>query len=66
MPDVTDTPTKFQDEELETLLNKDLHQMLKELSKLLNIGESTVSKRLKTAEFVHKQDYRVPHVLEGV
>lgn len=63
MPDVTDTPTKFQDEELETLLNKDPHQRLKELSKLLNVGESTVSKRLK---FVHKQDYRVPRALEDV
>ncbi|KOX74868.1 hypothetical protein WN51_00380, partial [Melipona quadrifasciata] len=29
----------------------------------LNVDESTVSKRLKAAKFIHKQDYWVPHVL---
>ena len=49
-----------------TLLNDDPHQTFKELSKSLNVGKSTVSKRLKTAGFVHKQDYRVPRALKDV
>ena len=40
--------TKFEDEELETLLNEDPRQTLKELSKSkLNVDESIVNKRLK-------------------
>ncbi|KOX72234.1 hypothetical protein WN51_01096, partial [Melipona quadrifasciata] len=50
----------------ETLLNEDPHQTLKELSKLLNVDKSIVSKRLKVAGFIHKKNYWVPHVLKDV
>lgn len=40
-------PKKFEDGELEALL-EDSCQTLKELSEILNVDESTVSKRLKT------------------
>ncbi|EFN85301.1 Histone-lysine N-methyltransferase SETMAR, partial [Harpegnathos saltator] len=36
---------QFEDEKLETLLNEDPHQTLKELSESLNVDESTISKR---------------------
>ena len=40
-------PKKFEDGELETLLQEDLCQTFKELSETLNVDESTDSKRLK-------------------
>ena len=52
--------TKFEDEELEALLNENPHQTPKELSKQLNVDELTVSiytnvsKHLKAAGFIHK------------
>lgn len=49
---------------METLLIKNSHQTLKELSESLNVDESTISKRLKAIGFIHKQDYWVPHVLK--
>lgn len=46
--------TKFEDEELETLLNEDPRQTLKELSKSkLNVDESIVNKRLKALGLNH-------------
>ncbi|KAG5313053.1 MOS1T transposase, partial [Pseudoatta argentina] len=40
-------PKKFQDKELEQLLDEDPSQTLSELGKVLQVDESTVSKRLK-------------------
>ncbi|KAG5318543.1 MOS1T transposase, partial [Pseudoatta argentina] len=40
-------PKKFQDKELEQLLDEDPSQTLSELGKILQVDESTVSKRLK-------------------
>ena len=44
--------TKFENEEFKTLLNEDLHQTSKELSKSLNVDELTVSKRLKATKLL--------------
>ena len=56
----SDVPKKIEVAEFETLLNEDLHQILKELSRSLNVDELTViSKRLKAIGFIHKQDYWV-------
>ena len=55
---------KLEDAELETLLNEDSHQRLKESSTSLNVDESTVRKHLKVIGFIHKQDYWVPHFLK--
>jgi len=49
-------PKKFQDFELQELLDKNLAQMLLELSKALNITPKAVSKRLhRTIEKIHKE-----------
>ena len=40
-------PKKFEDKELEELLDEDPSQTLAELGKILQVDESTVSKRLK-------------------
>jgi len=39
-------PKKFEDAELQALLNENSAQTLEELSKALNVGKSTVSDRL--------------------
>ena len=57
-------PKKFEDKELETLLDEDPRQTLKELSQSLNVDESTVSKRLKVIGMIHQQDYWLPRVLK--
>ena len=41
------TPKKFEDKELEEILDEDRSQTLAELGKTLQVDESTVSKRLK-------------------
>ncbi|KAG5307578.1 MOS1T transposase, partial [Pseudoatta argentina] len=43
-------PKKFQDKELEQLLDEDPSQTLSELGKILQVDESTVSKRLITGD----------------
>lgn len=54
---------KFEDEELETLLDEDSCQTLNELATSLNVDISTISRRLKTLGFVHKVGHWVPHEL---
>ncbi|KAG5321249.1 MOS1T transposase, partial [Pseudoatta argentina] len=53
-------PTKFQDKELEQLLDEDPSQTLSELGKILQVDESTVSKRLKGLGMIQKQGHWVP------
>ncbi|KAG5325004.1 MOS1T transposase, partial [Pseudoatta argentina] len=53
-------PKKFQDKELEQLLNEDPSQTLSELGKILQVDESTVSKRLKGLGMIQKQGHWVP------
>ncbi|KAG5325467.1 MOS1T transposase, partial [Pseudoatta argentina] len=58
-------PKKFQDEELEQLLDEDPSQALSELGKILQVDESTVSKRLKGLGMIQKQGHWVPYELHG-
>ncbi|KAG5317782.1 MOS1T transposase, partial [Pseudoatta argentina] len=54
-------PKKFQDKELEQLLDEDPSQTLPEL---LQVDESTVSKRLKGLGMIQKQGHWVPYELK--
>ncbi|KAG5318318.1 MOS1T transposase, partial [Pseudoatta argentina] len=56
-------PKKFQDKELEQLLDEDPSQTLPELGKILQVDESTVSKRLKGLGMIQKQGHWVPYEL---
>ncbi|KAG5310823.1 MOS1T transposase, partial [Pseudoatta argentina] len=57
-------PKKFQDKELEQLLDEDPSQTLPELGKILQVDESTVSKRLKGLGMIQKQEHWVPYKLK--
>ncbi|KAG5327264.1 MOS1T transposase, partial [Pseudoatta argentina] len=57
-------PTKFQDKELEQLLDEDPSQTLSELGKILQVDESTVSKRLKGLGMIQNQGHWVPYELK--
>ncbi|KAG5327852.1 NUDC protein, partial [Pseudoatta argentina] len=56
-------PKKFQDKELEQLLDEDPSQTLSELGKILQVDESTVSQRLKGLGMIQKQGHWVPYEL---
>lgn len=57
-------PKKFEDEELEELLNQDSCQTLAELAKSLRVDDTTVSKRLKALGMIQKQGHWVPYELK--
>ncbi|KAG5315316.1 MOS1T transposase, partial [Pseudoatta argentina] len=57
-------PKKFQDNELEQLLDEDPSQTLSELGKILQVDESTVSKRVKGLGMIQKQGHWVPRALK--
>ncbi|KAG5325184.1 MOS1T transposase, partial [Pseudoatta argentina] len=59
-------PKKFQDKELEQLLDEDPSQTLSELGKILQVDESTVSKRLKGLGMIQKQGHWVPYELPDI
>ena len=48
---------KFEDKELEEILDENRFQTLAELGKTLQVDESTVSKRLKVLGMIQKQGY---------
>ena len=50
-------PKKFEDKELEKMLDKDRSQTLAELGKTLQVDESTDSKRLKVLGTIQKQKH---------
>ncbi|KAG5318790.1 MOS1T transposase, partial [Pseudoatta argentina] len=52
------------DKELEQLLDEDPSQTLAELGKILQVDESTVSKRLKGLGMIQKQGHWVPYELK--
>ncbi|KAG5309967.1 MOS1T transposase, partial [Pseudoatta argentina] len=56
-------PKKFEGNELEQLLDEDPSQTLSELGKILQVDESTVSKRLKGLGMIQKQGHWVPYEL---
>ncbi|KAG5316917.1 MOS1T transposase, partial [Pseudoatta argentina] len=57
-------PKKFEDKELEQLLDEDPSQTLSELGKIFQVDESTVSKRLKGLGMIQKQGHWVPYELK--
>lgn len=57
-------PKKFEDEELEALLDNDACQTLEELSESLGVDLSTVGKRLKAMGMIQKEGNWVPYELK--
>ena len=56
-------PKKFEDEDLEALLDEDHCQTLKQLSDTLNVTEIAISKRLHNVGLVQKATNLLPHKL---
>lgn len=56
-------PKKFEDLELEALLDEDSCQTQEELAESLGVDRSTISRRLKALGFIQKQGNWVPHEL---
>ena len=56
--------TKFEDEELEALLDEDCCQTQEELAESLRVTQAAISKRLKAARYIQKQGNWVPHKLK--
>ena len=57
-------PKKFQDEELESLLDEDCCQTQEELAGSLGVTQAAILKRLKAAGYIQKQGNWVPHDLK--
>ena len=57
-------PKKFEDEELEALLDEDCCQTQEELAKFLRVTQAAISKRLEAAGYIQKQGNWVPHELK--
>ena len=57
-------PKKFEDEELEALLNEDCCQTQEKLAESLGVTQAAISKRLKAARYIQKQGNWVPHELK--
>lgn len=57
-------PKKFEDVELEALLEEDSSQTQEELAISLNVTQAAISKRLKALGFVQKFAHWVPHDLK--
>ena len=57
-------PKKFEDEELEALLDEDCCQTQAELTEYLGVTQAAISKRLKAAGYIQKQGNWVPHELK--
>jgi len=55
---------KFEDEKLESLLDENPCQTLKDLAKSLGVDFSTVSKRLKVIRMIQKQENWAPYELK--
>lgn len=56
-------PRKFEDAELQALLDEDSAQTLQELAEELNVDKSTVSDRLHAMGKIQKEGKWVPHEL---
>ena len=57
-------PKQFEDEELQALLDEDCCQTQEELAESLGVTQATISKRLKAAGYIQKQENWVPHELK--
>ena len=54
-------PKKFENEELEVLIDEDCCQTQEELAESLGVTQTDISKRLKAAGYIQKQGNWVPH-----
>ena len=54
-------PKKFEDEEMEALLDEDCCQAQKELAESLGVTQAAISKRSKAAGYIQKQGNWVRH-----
>ena len=57
-------PRKFEDEELEALLDEDCWQTQEELAESLGVTQAIISKRWKADGYIQKQGNWVPHELK--
>ncbi|KAG5318840.1 MOS1T transposase, partial [Pseudoatta argentina] len=57
-------PKKFEDNDLQALLNENSCQTLKELSTSLEVDFSTIGKRLKSLGMIQKEGHWVPYELK--
>ena len=57
-------PQRFEDEELEALLDEDCFQIQEELAESLGVTQAAISKRLKAAGYIPMQGNWVPHELK--
>ena len=57
-------PKKFEDEELEALLEEDCCQTQEELAESFGVTQAAISKRLKAARYIQKQGNWFPHELK--
>ena len=57
-------PKKFEDEELEALLDEDCCQTQEELAESFGVTQVVISKRLKAAGYIKKQGNWVPYELK--
>ena len=57
-------PKKFEDEELEALLDEDCFQTQEGFPESLGVTQATITKRLKVARYIQKQGNWVPHELK--
>lgn len=57
-------PVKFEDAELEALLDQDSCQTQEELAETLGVTQETISNRLKALGMVQKERHWVPHELK--
>ena len=57
-------PKKFEDEELEALIDEDCCQTQEELAESLGVTQTDISKRFKAAGCIQKKGNWVPHELK--
>ena len=57
-------PNKFEDEDLEALLDEDCCQTQEELAESLGVTQAAISKRLKAAGYIQKPGNWIPHELK--
>ena len=57
-------PKKFEDEELEALIDEDCCQTQEKFAESLGVTQAAISKRLKAAGYIQNQENWIPHELK--